>query len=210
MTARTPVPTGYGVTGPTANRIAFSAAAWSGGPVSDLWLPPDQDPRFQSGPAYGEQAVVRSYLTHYRLTLELKLSDLDAEQLARRSVPPSNLSLLGLLRHLAQMEHHWSRRVLQGQNLPRLFKTEADPDHDFTGAVADPAVVAEAWAVWRAEARAMDAWLDQETDWGRLIADEDGTGYEVRDIIVHVVEEYARHCGHADLLRECIDGRTGL
>jgi uncharacterized damage-inducible protein DinB len=175
--------------------------------MSDMWLPPDQDPR-QAQPAFGEQAVVRSYLTHYRQTFELKLDGLDPEQLARRSVPPSTLSLLGLLRHLAQMEQHWSRRVLQAQDVPRLFKTEDDRDHDFNGAVGDPEVVAEAWAAWRAEADEMDAWLDRDTDWSRLIEDGDGS-YEVRDVVVHVVEEYARHVGHADLLRECIDGRTG-
>ncbi len=63
----------------------------------------------------GEKATLREYITHYRLTLELKCSGLDAEQLARRSVPPSTLSLLGLIRHLAQVENHWFQRVLQGR-----------------------------------------------------------------------------------------------
>jgi hypothetical protein len=83
-----------------------------------------------------------------------------------------------------------------------------DPDLDFNGAVADPAVVAEAWAAWRREVADADAWLAQEADWGRLV-DHHGEQIEVRDIVVHLVEEYARHVGHADLLRECIDGRTG-
>ena len=132
-----------------------------------------------------------------------------AEQLARRAVPPSTLSLLGLVRHLAKVEHSWSRRVLQGQpDLPLLYRTEEDHDLDFNGAAADPAVVEEAWESWRREVAAADAWIGQDTDWDRLV-DVHGARIELRDVLVHLVEEYARHCGHADLLRECLDGRTG-
>jgi len=98
--------------------------------------------------------------------------------------------------------------VLQGLDVPRLFKSEEDRDLDFNGAVADPAVVEEAWDAWRREVAEADAWLEGETDWSRLL-DDGEEQYEVRDVMVHLVEEYARHVGHADLLRECIDGRTG-
>jgi uncharacterized damage-inducible protein DinB len=139
----------------------------------------------------------------------MKCEGLDPEQLARRSVPPSGLSLLGLLRHLAQVDHHWSRRVCQGRfDEPQLYKTPEDWDGDFTGAVADPAVVAEAWETWQRESTAADEWWTSD-DWGRLLGAPDGEQYEVRDVVVHVLEEYARHVGHADLLRECVDGRTG-
>jgi len=142
----------------------------------------------------------------------MKCGGLDAEQLARRSVPPSTLSLLGLIRHLAQMENHWFQRVLQGKtDRPRLFKRdEDDKDADFNGAVADPAVVEEAFAAWKAEIVAADEWLDalDEDDLGRNVPFDDDS-VSVRDVLVHVIEEYARHAGHADLLRECIDGRTG-
>jgi uncharacterized damage-inducible protein DinB len=173
-----------------------------------LWAAPSEDPRAALGPVSGERDVVLGYLRHYRLTLELKCEGLDAEQLARRSVPPSTMSLLGLVRHLARVEHHWFQRVLQGYDVPRLYRTQAQPDLDFDGAVADPDVVAEAWATWRREVAAADQWLARGTSWDALV----GTGAdegEVRDVMVHMVEEYARHLGHADLLRECVDGRTG-
>jgi hypothetical protein len=119
------------------------------------------------------------------------------------------MSLLGLIRHLAKVEHSWNRRVLQENlELPRLYWTEDQPDLDFDGAVADDAAVADAWESWRREVADADAWLAGEEDWGRLVSVH-GEPTEVRDIAVHQVEEYARHCGHADLLRECIDGRTG-
>jgi hypothetical protein len=175
-----------------------------------MWLPEDEDPRMQYGPTRGEREVVLGYLRYYRKTFELKLEGLDAEQLARRSVPPSTMSLLGLLRHLAGVEHSWNRRVLQdAMDLPRLaiaFRDD-DRDWDFNGATADDDVVAQAWASWREEVAAAEDWLAQD-DFDRLVHSQEDE-FEVRDVVVHLVEEYARHCGHADLLRECIDGRTG-
>jgi len=173
-----------------------------------MWVDPEEDPRETGGQPVGEKEVLSDYLRRYRLTFQMKCAGLDAEQLARRSVPPSTMSLLGLVRHLAKVEHHWFQRVLQGHDVPRLYQSATDRDFDFTGAVADPAVVDEAWSTWGREVAAADAWLgadvamDAEVQW----ADESA---EVRDILVHMVEEYARHVGHADLLRECIDGRTG-
>ncbi|HLL07479.1 MAG TPA: DinB family protein [Nocardioidaceae bacterium] len=178
--------------------------------MSDMWVDPAEDPRTYGNPV-GEKATLREYLSNYRLTLELKCSGLDAEQLARRAVPPSTLSLLGLIRHLAQMENHWFQRVLQERrDQPRLFKRDDDGDADFNGAVADPAVVEEAFATWKAEIAAADEWLDalDEDCLGQDVSFHDGS-VSVRDVLVHVIEEYARHAGHADLLRECIDGRTG-
>jgi hypothetical protein len=178
--------------------------------MSDMWLPTEEDPRLQDeSPPRGERAVVLQYLRFYRKTLELKCEGLDAEQLARHAVPPSSMSLLGLLRHLAGVEHSWNKRVLQGNmGLKRLYRDHPeDRDWDFNGAVAEDAVVTEAWASWRREVADAEAWLEQD-DLDRLVevGEEE---VEVRDIAVHLVEEYARHCGHADLLRECIDGRTG-
>jgi uncharacterized damage-inducible protein DinB len=180
------------------------------GAVSNMWTAPEDDPRSYGNPV-GEKATYREYLGNYRLTVELKCEGLDAEQLARRAVPPSTLSLLGLIRHLAQVENHWFQRVLQGRtDSPRLYKREDDPDWDFSGAQADPAVVEDAFATWKAEIGKADEWLNalEEADLGRQVPFDDGT-VAVRDILVHVIEEYARHAGHADLLRECIDGRTG-
>jgi uncharacterized damage-inducible protein DinB len=178
--------------------------------MSDMWADPDDDPRTYGNPK-GEKATLREYLRNYRLTLEMKCGGLDAEQLARRSVPPSTLSLLGLIRHVAQMENHWFQRVLQTKtDGPRLFKNDDDKDADFNGAVADSDVVEEAFVAWKAEIAAADDWLDalDEDALGQEVSFDDGT-VSVRDVLVHVIEEYARHAGHADLLRECIDGRTG-
>jgi uncharacterized damage-inducible protein DinB len=178
--------------------------------MSDMWMDPADDPRSFGNPE-GEKATLREYLSNYRLTLQMKCEGLDAEQLARRSVPPSTLSLLGLVRHLAQVENHWFQRALQGKvDQPRLFKRDDDLDADFTGAVAEQAVVDEAFDAWKAEIAAADEWLDalDETDLGQQVPIHDESA-SVRDILVHVIEEYARHAGHADLLRECIDGRTG-
>lgn len=178
--------------------------------MSDRWMDFEDDPRTYGNPV-GEKETLREYLGNYRLTLDMKCGGLDAEQLARRSVPPSTLSLLGLVRHLAQVENHWFQRVLQGRtDQPRLFKSDDDRDADFNGAVPDPAVVEEAFGAWKSEIAAAENWLDglAEDDLGRLVPFDDDS-VSVRDVLVHVVEEYARHAGHADLLRECIDGRTG-
>jgi uncharacterized damage-inducible protein DinB len=175
----------------------------------DRWLEPEDDPRDMQSGAVGEKAILSQYLDHYRMTLELKCEGLDAEQLARRAVPPSTLSLLGLLRHLANVEHHWHRRALEGEtDIPRLYGVDVDRDRDFDGAVPDDAVVTEAWQSWRREVDHGRAYLAGVADLGAVF-DYRGDQVEVRDIVVHLIEEYARHVGHADLLRECIDGRTG-
>jgi uncharacterized damage-inducible protein DinB len=188
------------------NSVAARYVLWSSEPMSNMWLPDGEDPRDFSA-TRGERDTVLMYLRNYRLAFELKCQGLDADALARRSVPPSSMSLLGLLRHLAKVEHIWFRRCLQQQvDIPRLYS--AEPDLDFNGAIADPAVVEEAWAAWRREVEDADAWLDQGTPFDALVPWE-GDDLEVRDVLVHLVEEYARHLGHADLIRECIDGRTG-
>ncbi|HEX3932906.1 MAG TPA: DinB family protein [Nocardioides sp.] len=177
--------------------------------VPGMWVDPGDDPRDTGSTPHGEKAVLEEYLDHFRMTLELKCDGLDAEQLAERSVPPSSMSLLGLVRHLASVEFHWTRRFIEGRmELPRPFKSAEDRDLDFNGAVADDAVVAEAWDAWHAEvahAREVYAGID---DLGTLVGPE-GDRSEVRETVVHLIEEYARHCGHADLLRERVDGRTG-
>ena len=174
-----------------------------------MWADPDSDPRESVHDGSGEKDVLNSYLEHYRMTFEMKLEGLTAEQVATRSVPPSTMSLLGLLRHLAKVEHAWFRRILSDRReLPKLFVTTEEPGADFDGAVADDEVVAEAWTAWRREVDFAREWYAGCGDLGAAV-EVDGEPTEVRDIIVHMIEEYARHCGHADLLRECIDGRTG-
>ncbi|MGK5533672.1 DinB family protein [Streptomyces sp. URMC 129] len=173
----------------------------------DMFLHPDEDPRSEGG-FEGERATLVGYLRDQRTTLELKCSGLDAEALARRSVEPSNLSLLGLVRHLADVERSWFRRVLAGQDAPRRYRTEDDRDADFNGAVADPEVVADAWAAWRAEVEFAEHFTAQAPTLD-LTGDHDGEPITLREVLVHMIEEYARHNGHADFLRERIDGRVG-
>jgi uncharacterized damage-inducible protein DinB len=178
----------------------------------DMFVHPDNDPREQGGEFVGERATLVRYLRDYRLTLEMKCAGLDAEAMARRSVPPSNLSLLGLVRHLAGTEQAWFRLVLAGQDVPRLYRSEAEPNADFTGAVADPAVVAEAWDTWRGEVAFAEKLVDEAPDLdvsAHFDNGHDSGEMTLRTIMVHMIEEYARHMGHADFLRERIDGRVG-
>jgi hypothetical protein len=180
-------------------------ARWSQSVVlPDMWLDPDDDPRDSAGVSPdGERETLQDYLTHYRLTLVMKCDGLDADQLARRSVPPSTMSLLGLVRHLAEVERDWRGWVGPDDPLPRLY---GDRDGDFDGAVPDQAVVDGAFADLAREQATTDALLDRLPDLGERRGED---GIAVRELLVHRVEEYARHCGHADLLRECIDGRVG-
>jgi uncharacterized damage-inducible protein DinB len=158
----------------------------------------------------GELATLRLWLTDFREAVERKTADLDAEQLARRAVPPSTLSLLGLVRHLAQMEHHWFRRVLQRADEAQLFVVDGDWESQFDGAVDDPRVVEEAFATWRGTTAESDEFLERLEDADLdAVVDPDDRIASVRDVMLQVIQEYARHCGHMDLLRESIDGRTG-
>ena len=172
-------------------------------------IDPENDPR-PEGPIVGdERDMLIGFLRWQRATLELKCAGLDAADLARRSVEPSALSLLGLVRHMAEVERSWFRIVMAGQDAPPHFITEEDRNLDFDGVAADPAMVTEAWDAWRSEV----AFAEQ------FVADApslDITGYEkwrgqmsLRWVLMHMVEEYARHNGHADLLRERIDGAVG-
>ncbi|PZF93578.1 hypothetical protein C1I99_20385 [Micromonospora deserti] len=173
-----------------------------------MFVHPDDDPRSDGG-FDDERTILVEYLRDQRLTLELKCADLDAEALARRAVPPSALSLLGLVRHLAEVERGWFRRTMAGQDAPRIYRSEADPDADFDGAVADPAVVDEAWRTWRAEVEFAERFVAEAPDLGVKGRQRGGAEISLRELLVHMIEEYARHNGHADLLRELIDGRVG-
>lgn len=172
------------------------------------WLPADQDPREANGSPRGERDCLVSYLEHYRTTLALKCDGLTPEQLATKAVPPSNISLLGLVRHMARVEHSWARRVFEGQaGLVRLF-AEPEEDAGFNFPEVGSRLVDEANQAWQAEmAHARTVFGGLELD--ALVVDVHGDQVEVRDVIVHLIEEYARHCGHADLVREVVDGRVG-
>lgn len=142
----------------------------------------------------------------------MKCAGLDTDAMARCSVEPSDLSLLGLVRHLADVERNWFRRVLAGQEVTRLYRTEADRNADFNGAVPDPEVVARAWNDWRAEAAFAFAFAERfvsEAPGLDITGTHDKEPISLREVLVHMIEERARHNGHAGFLCERIDGRVG-
>jgi uncharacterized damage-inducible protein DinB len=148
-----------------------------------------------------EQSVLRGYLAYHRAVLARKVDGLTDEQARRSACPPSTLTLLGLIRHLADVERHWFRRGL-GEEIPPIFEDDEEwrlpPD----------ATLVDAVAVYWDEIAAADRNLDGASLDDPMPGDDDPK-YTVRRTIVHMIEEYARHCGHADLLREAIDGATG-
>ncbi|MCF3171834.1 DUF664 domain-containing protein [Streptomyces sioyaensis] len=185
-------------------RMSEQLARWTQATVyPDMWTDPDDDPRDQGVGPDGELATLQDFLTGYRLTLRMKCEGLDAEQLARRSVPPSTMSLLGLVRHLVEVERDWRNWISDGDPLPKLYGKR---DADFDGAVAEQAVVDAAYVDLEREQAATDAALAEHPDLGERVGKD---GIAIRELMVHRIDEYARHCGHADLLRECIDGRVG-
>lgn len=180
---------------------------------ADMWVDPDDDPRESEAGAADERGTLLEYLNRYRLTLEMKCADLSGEQLACRSVPPSTMSLLGLVRHLADGERYWFRQVLAGEKAGRIFRTAEDRDAAFNGARPDPELVDEAWTAWRAEVAFAQRFAEDAPHLEITGSYDQGGGdrgtVTLREVLVHMIEEYARHCGHADLLRERIDGRVG-
>ncbi|KAB8182733.1 DinB family protein [Microbispora catharanthi] len=166
------------------------------------------DTRIDPPVVAGERAMLRAWLDWHRETLAVKCEGLTEEQLRLRSVPPSSMSLLGLVRHMADVERSWFRRRLNGEDLGGIYYSDDDPDGEFDN--VDTASAEEAFATWHAEiehARAAEeacADLDAMTK-----TDRQGVHYSLRWIMCHMIEEYARHNGHADLLRERIDGATG-
>ena len=154
-----------------------------------------------------EAEVLNAYLDWHRTTLEAKCEGLTAEQLSTRAVPASSLSLHGLVRHLAGVERWWFRMQFAGEDVPLLYYSDDDPDQDFDDLDGDPA---EAFAAWRAEVA-----RSREIVAAAGSLDETGTEYrsgrpvQLRSVLVKLIAEYARHNGHADLLRESIDGATG-
>ncbi|GAA1764790.1 DinB family protein [Luedemannella helvata] len=170
---------------------------------SPLWPEGDREPL----PLVGdEREILTAYLDWHRETLALKCAGLDAEALNERAAPPSRLSLHGLVRHLAGAEQWWFELQFAGAEAPMINYSDAWPDQDFEDLSGS---FDEALAVWRTQVErsrqiAAAASLD---DTG--VSRRTGEPVSLRRILVHMLAEYARHDGHADLLRERIDGRTG-
>ncbi|MEV6218866.1 DinB family protein [Nocardia sp. NPDC051833] len=155
-----------------------------------------------------ERATAEAWLDFYRATLALKCQGLDDAQL-RIAAAPSVLTLLGLLQHMAEVERNWFRRVLAGEQAPPIYDPTADTaGHDGGFDLADDSSYDKAIAIWHdeiAQARRNCAARDLDDTSPFL----DGR-VSLRWIYTHMIAEYARHCGHADLLRERIDGTTGV
>ncbi|PWI45463.1 DinB family protein [Streptomyces sp. ICBB 8177] len=166
-------------------------------------------PDIRTGPPHfgDERETLRAFLDYHRATLEMKCAALDDEALRTRSCPPSALTLLGLVRHMAEVERAWFRRVFEDNDAPMVWSDEVDfqAAYDASGSTRE-----EAFGTWRAEvevSRRVEraaATLDVrglQPRWGEEVS--------LRLAMVHVLLEYARHNGHADFLREAIDGEVG-
>lgn len=153
-----------------------------------------------------ERTSLEGWLDFHRATLALKCEGLDDKQLREASAPPSELTLLGLVRHMAEVERSWFRRVFADEDTPPIWYSDQDPDGDFH--IADGDTAQSAFAIWRDEiTKAREAAAGHSLD---EVVTRPGRGdYNLRWIYVHMIEEYARHNGHADLIRERIDGVTG-
>jgi hypothetical protein len=153
-----------------------------------------------------ERTMLLAWLEWHRATLLWKCVGLTAEQLAEQAVPPSDLSLLGLVRHMTNVERSWFLRRFRGQDVEFLYRLPDIGDIEFSqadpaNAEADFAMLVSEWELCRSAIE--DASLDDT-----FVHSERGKT-SLRWVIIHMIEEYARHNGHADLLRERIDGTTG-
>ena len=156
----------------------------------------------------GERQMLEAWLDFHRQTLLGKCSGLTAEQLRQRAAPPSSMSLLGLIRHMAEVERGWFRRRIAGEEAGFLYSSEADPDGEFDH--VDTAHAEQDFATYLREIDlARQAAADRELD-ETFFHSHRRAQMSVRWVYIHMIEEYARHNGHADLLRERIDGATGL
>ncbi|MFW6090295.1 MAG: DinB family protein [Actinomycetota bacterium] len=177
--------------------------------ATDMFIEPDADPRVDPPLTGDERTTLLAFLRWQRDTLELKCSGLEPADLARRAVEPSTLSLLGLVRHMAEVERNWFRRTMAGERASRYYSSRENPDGDFDDAVADPDVVAQAWEAWKDEIAFADEFVARAQDLDITGSNRWMDAVSLRWVLTHMIEEYARHLGHADLLRERIDGRVG-
>jgi hypothetical protein len=155
----------------------------------------------------GERETLRTFLDYHRATLAMKCDGLSDDELRRPSMPPSTLTLLGLVRHMAEVERTWFRRVINAEDIPLRWSD----DGDFQAAYdASASTRSEAFEAWQAEvehsrriereAESLDV-IGYQASWGEDVS--------LRLVMLHLIHEYARHNGHADFLREAIDGTVG-
>ncbi|QWB26976.1 MULTISPECIES: DinB family protein [Streptomyces] len=156
-----------------------------------------------------ERTMLEGWLDYHRNTLAWKCEGLSDEQLRTASVEPSELSLMGLVRHMAEVERGWFRKVLTNEDAPPIYYSDEDQDGEFHLTESD--TYQEAFATWQAEIETA------RRNAARFALDDlsegkhrrTGEQFNLRWIYTHMIEEYARHNGHADLIRERLDGSTG-
>lgn len=155
----------------------------------------------------GERETLRTFLDFHRATLAKKCDGLSDDELRRQSSPPSTLSLLALVRHMAEVERTWFRIVMNGEDIPLVWSDEMDYQVAFD---ASATTRAEAFAAWQTE-------VEHARRIEREATSLDVTGHQpkwkedvsLRVVMLHMIHEYARHNGHADFLREAVDGTVG-
>jgi uncharacterized damage-inducible protein DinB len=154
--------------------------------------------------------MLRAYLDYQRQTLSWKCSGLTAEQLREQAVPPSTLSLLGLLRHMTEVEGGWFVRGISGQPFANPYSSKESPDDDFNDVSSqDTGDAYEQWQLACDRSRDIEAGVQTLDDWRERRHGDESFQYSLRWLMLHLIEEYARHNGHADLIRERIDGAKG-
>jgi uncharacterized damage-inducible protein DinB len=159
-------------------------------------------------PSFGsERDMLRTFLDYHRATLTMKCGGLNDVELRRQSMPPSTLSLLGLVRHMAEVERAWFRRVFEDNGAPMVWSEEIDfqAAYDASGSTR-----AEAFAAWEAEVENSRR-IEREAESLDLPGHQPRWGEDVslRMVMLHVLLEYGRHNGHADFLRQGVDGAVG-
>ncbi len=154
-----------------------------------------------------ERSALRGWLDYHRATLAWKCEGLDTHDLRRLSVAPSGLSLLGLVRHLAEVERHWFRRVVSGEAVRHVWSEEWDFQAAYEAAEGTRDEAFTAWTAEVASSRRIEAGVASLDD--EFEVESWGGPASLRTLLLHLIHEYARHNGHADLLREAIDGSTG-
>ncbi|MFT4125818.1 MAG: DinB family protein [Gordonia sp. (in: high G+C Gram-positive bacteria)] len=161
------------------------------------------DPRVHPPQSAAERASLTAFLDYHRATLAMKCEGVADDDLKRCAVAPSVLTLLGLIRHMAAVELSWFSVVLGGADAQPIWATNADD-----GFMVDASDVRETFVRWHDACSASRGILAQLPDLDYTV-EFDGEPYSVRYVLLHMIEEYARHNGHADLLREAIDGQVG-
>jgi hypothetical protein len=161
-------------------------------------VPPDPSP------AAPERVILDEFLNYYRVVFRRKVEGVGDDAARTAPCPPSELTIMGLVRHMAEVERSWFQRGITGEDAAPIYYSDDDPDGDFHVGPTD--TLDEALHTWQAEVE-----LAQTIAAGAELDDLDRLReqYSVRWILVHMIEEYARHCGHLDLIREAIDGATG-